>query len=76
MPNGEDEKTWTMKLSFRFGPGAKAEARISVHLPHGKIYIKNTLIPVVVVSTSGCPDGHHRKDKMLSKEPFKRDSSV
>lgn len=65
-------------MPFRFAPGAKGEAWLSVHLPHGKFYIKNIfmiLISVVVVSTSGCPAGHHRKEKMLSKEPFKRDSS-
>lgn len=79
VPNGEDEKTWTMspwKLSFRFALGAKGEAGLSVHLPHGKFYIRNTLISVVVVSTSGCPAGHYRKDEIISKEPFKRDSSV
>lgn len=66
-------------MPFRFAPGAKGEAWLSVHLPHGKFYIKNIfmiLISVVVVSTSGCPAGHHRKEKMLSKEPFERDSSV
>lgn len=30
---------------------------------------------VMAVSTSGCPAGHHKKDKRVSKEPFKRDSS-
>lgn len=33
----------------------------------GMFYIKNTLISVMVISTSGCSAVHHRKDKMLSK---------